>query len=291
MTTYIKSYPVTVDTMTVPKNSNANPITYNQGDLNADQLTITLTHNDGVMDLTPATAIQIYFQKQDGSVNMQDLSSGITYSNKTGGIISLAVNTQTISVPGIVNAEIHVTFPSNEILVFKKFTFTVESALSITQSQTGYQVLAPMQFVSSVSLLPIPSSSYRGVGYFVLGVTGIAEIDTLTITAAPNASGNVTITLNGVATTVAVAQGDTTAAVASKINSASFAGWTTSLNGSTVTFTKNATGTQVAPSYSAGSTGATGTMSATTAGVTATVDALYLCKKLSTDAYDWVQYA
>jgi hypothetical protein len=290
LTSYTKSYSVNVDAITTSNNNNNN-IVYNQGDLNVDILTINLTINNKAMDLTTATAIQVFFQKQDGSVNMQDLSNGLTISNLIGGVLTLAFSSQTLSVPGAVQTEVHVTFPGNEIIVFKKFSFTVESALSVTQSQGAYQVLTPMQFTSSISNLPTPTSSYRGVGYFVLGTTGVAEVDTLTISAAPNANGNVTVTLNGVATTVAVAQGDTTAAVASKIGNTAFSGWIASVNGSTVTFTATTTGTKTAPSYNAGSTGAIGNMSLTTAGVSSASDGIYLCKKLLNDTYDWIQYA
>jgi hypothetical protein len=106
------------------------------------------------------------------------------------------------------------------------------------------------------------------------GVTGVAEVASLQITAAPTAAGNVTITLDGVATTVAVDPAiETTAiAVADKIRAANFTGWTTggTAGTDTVTFTANATGAKTDATYSEGTTGATGTMTTTTQGVTDT---------------------
>lgn len=102
------------------------------------------------------------------------------------------------------------------------------------------------------------------------------EVDSLTITAAATASGNVTVTLNGVATNVAVTSGDTTAQVATKIAAASYTGWTASASGSIVTFTSTTVGTRTAPSYSAGTTGATGTMTAVIPGSSAAMSVTML---------------
>lgn len=97
---------------------------------------------------------------------------------------------------------------------------------------------------------------------------GIAEVASLTVTSAVTTSGNVTVTLNGSATTVAVTTADNTSAlVATKIRATSFAGWTTGGTGSIVTFTSNTTGTKTDATYSAGTTGAAGTMTTTTQGV------------------------
>jgi hypothetical protein len=93
-----------------------------------------------------------------------------------------------------------------------------------------------------------------------------AEVDSLQITAGATTSGNINVTLNGATTVVAVSAGDSANTVASKIASANFAGWTTSLGGTFVTFTATLAGTKTAPSISTGSTGATGTFTVTTAG-------------------------
>lgn len=99
--------------------------------------------------------------------------------------------------------------------------------------------------------------------------TGVAEVDTLTISASATATGNITITLNGVATNVAVALNDTVGSIGDKIRATAFTGWTTggTAGSATVTFTKNTVGTNSSPVYSGGSTGATGSIVVTTSGV------------------------
>jgi hypothetical protein len=95
---------------------------------------------------------------------------------------------------------------------------------------------------------------------------GTYEVASLSVTASASGSGNITVTLNGVAKTVAVASGDTATDVAGKIRSASFPGWITGGNTTTVTFTATTKGTKTDAEYSAGTTGATGTMTTTTQG-------------------------
>lgn len=95
---------------------------------------------------------------------------------------------------------------------------------------------------------------------------GVAEVASLSVADAATGSGNVTITLDGVATTVAVTSGDTAAQVATKIRGTTFTGWTTGGTTTTVTFTATKAGTKTDASYSAGTTGATGTMTTSTQG-------------------------
>lgn len=95
---------------------------------------------------------------------------------------------------------------------------------------------------------------------------GKAEIASLDISGAVSTAGNVTVTLDGVAVTVAVLLADTATVVATKIRGTAFAGWTTGGTGINVTFTANAIGVKTDAVYSAGTTGATGTMSTTVQG-------------------------
>jgi hypothetical protein len=103
--------------------------------------------------------------------------------------------------------------------------------------------------------------------YLVKG--NIAEVASLTISAVPTVSGNITVTLNGVAIDIAVdsAIDTTTDLVATKIRNTAFTGWTTGGTGSTITFTCDSKGVKTDSIYSAGTTGATGTMTTTTQGV------------------------
>jgi len=93
------------------------------------------------------------------------------------------------------------------------------------------------------------------------------EIDTLSVTAGATADGNLTITLNGTAFTVAVLASDNTAAlVAAKIRAAIFSGWTVSGSGTSAVFTNNKVGTRTAPTFAAASTGVTATFTRTQCG-------------------------
>jgi hypothetical protein len=98
---------------------------------------------------------------------------------------------------------------------------------------------------------------------------GTIEVDTLTMSAGATASGNITITLNGVAKTVAVSAGDTTGGVGDKIRATVFTGWTVGgiAGSSTVTFTKTSTGTNSVPTFvDTGTTGTAASFAVTTTG-------------------------
>lgn len=97
----------------------------------------------------------------------------------------------------------------------------------------------------------------------------IAEVDTLTVTAIPTVAGNITITLNGVAKTVAVdpTVQTTTALLATLIRGTAFTGWTTGGTGSVITFTSTTTGARTGPTFSGGTTGVTGAFVVTINGV------------------------
>jgi hypothetical protein len=94
-----------------------------------------------------------------------------------------------------------------------------------------------------------------------------AEVVSLAFTAGASADGNITITLNGVAFNVAVANGDTATAVAGKVRGTTFAGWTTSGSGATVVFTATKVGVMSETTFTdTGSTGVTATITRTQPG-------------------------
>ena len=106
----------------------------------------------------------------------------------------------------------------------------------------------------------------NGIKVAGAGAPPLAERESLSLSAGAITTGSVTVTLDGVATNVAVAGGDTSAGVSAKIAATVFTGWTAAASGSVVTFTSNATGSKAAPAYSDGGTGAAGTMTTTTRG-------------------------
>lgn len=101
--------------------------------------------------------------------------------------------------------------------------------------------------------------------------SGTAEEASLQITAAPTTAGNVTVTLDGVSTNIAVdpAVETTKEAVADKIRGTAFSGWTTggTVGTDSLTFTCDTVGVKTDATYADGGTGATGTMTTTTQGV------------------------
>ncbi|NQU54061.1 MAG: hypothetical protein HQ522_16150, partial [Bacteroidetes bacterium] len=110
---------------------------------------------------------------------------------------------------------------------------------------------------------------------------GVKEIDTLTITGAATSSGNITITLNGIATTVAVTSGDTIANIVTKINAALVYNWAMSGASPNVIFTKRVGMVNSAPTFSGGTTGVTGSFVVTEAGTDKTADSFYAEIKFS----------
>ncbi|MBT2696337.1 BppU family phage baseplate upper protein [Bacillus sp. ISL-40] len=161
-----------------------------------------------------------------------------------------------------------------------KGVYTTVSALQTafpTGDTNNYLVTGNVAEVASLNITSAPTSAgnvtvtLNGVATNISVTAGVAEVASLTISAIPTTAGNVTVTLNGVATTIAVdpTTDTTTDLVATKIRNTTFTGWTTGGTGSTITFTATSVGVKTDATYSVGSTGATGTMSTTTQGVDA----------------------
>lgn len=103
---------------------------------------------------------------------------------------------------------------------------------------------------------------------FTSETNAVAEVETLTVTAAVTADGNVTVTLDGAAKIIAVTTAATTpTAVATLIRAATFPGWVTSGTGVSVIFTSSTLGSKADPKFLPGTTGAAGTFVTTTQGV------------------------
>jgi hypothetical protein len=138
--------------------------------------------------------------------------------------------------------------------------------------KTKIETMIQEQFVRDLLKAAYPAKKVNTIEavqfQFNLASAATKEVASLQITASASADGNVTVTLDGIATDVAVALNDTPAAVADKIRATAFAGWTTggTAGTDTVTFTANETGPKADATYSAGGTGAAGTMTTTTQG-------------------------
>ena len=152
---------------------------------------------------------------------------------------------------------------------------SVDAQLADKASLTALAAQAsgsPKAQFGSLALLQADATANTTLGktsiYLVLPFAGTAEVDTLTVTAIPTVASNITVTLNGVAKTVALLTTDnTTTLVATKIRAATYTGWTTGGTAEVVTFTKTTVGVNTTPTFSGGTTGCTATIVATTAGV------------------------
>lgn len=99
---------------------------------------------------------------------------------------------------------------------------------------------------------------------------GTQEVNTYTITAGASSSTTVTVTLNGVAKTVAVTTGDTIDQVAAKIRGTNFPGWTNGGSGAIIIFTATEDGVKTTGTYTPGTSGTTATVVKTVTGVATT---------------------
>lgn len=107
----------------------------------------------------------------------------------------------------------------------------------------------------------------------ILDAVTAYEIDTLTVNTIPSTSGNVTVTLDGTATVIALSTTTHTTRqlVATAIAAGTYTGFTASASDRVVTFTATATGRKVFPVFTdTGTTSCTATFKRTTRGDTAT---------------------
>lgn len=102
-----------------------------------------------------------------------------------------------------------------------------------------------------------------------IGTPGTPEEASLQITAAPTADGDVSVTLDGVETLVAILDADTAIGAADKIRAEAYAGWTVggTPGTDTVTWVSDTRGIRTDAAYDPGTTGATGNMTTSVQGV------------------------
>uniref|UniRef100_A0A6C0CM76 Uncharacterized protein n=1 Tax=viral metagenome TaxID=1070528 RepID=A0A6C0CM76_9ZZZZ len=115
---------------------------------------------------------------------------------------------------------------------------------------------------------------YNGADFgLMLRSGGKQEVRTLTVTSGASSTGNMTVTLNGNATSVAVTSGDNVRAVARKIAAANFSdagdGWIAYENDDDVIFISRVTGSK-AGTYSISGQGTAGSFASNITGVSAT---------------------
>lgn len=176
--------------------------------------------------------------------------------------------------------------PNQTYITEKAKTVDVNNALVLKANQADLVATSAKVTTNTTQIASLASGSPKGTYATVSALTttfptgntniyvvtgNVKEVDTLTVTAIPAIAGNITITLNGVAKTVALdLTMTTTTLVATTIRGTTFSGWTTGGSGAVVTFTKSSSGTNTTPVFTdTGVTGSTATFTVTTAGVNA----------------------
>jgi len=100
---------------------------------------------------------------------------------------------------------------------------------------------------------------------------GVREVKTLTVTTGATSSGNVTVTLNGTAFTIAVTNASNIQRTVWEISQGTYTGWKAYPSGATVVFIRDSAGTTAGTqSFSAGATGSAASIAQTKAGVAST---------------------
>ena len=143
----------------------------------------------------------------------------------------------------------------------------LNTAIQTTPDRKQYHLLDALPVVESELYEGMAVYNLTDHTFQVLTTPGEQESDTLTVTeGAVTTSGNITITLNEEAVTVAVVEDDTAAAVAAKIKAAIDAAvvaetidpWMVAIDGAELNFLKGAVGTAAAPTaVDTGETGVT----------------------------------
>lgn len=188
-------------------------------------------------------------------------ASAVTNNTNLQNSITQSQSSKVALDESITNANTFVSEHGNIIDLDSRVTVNTSQIASLASG-------SPKGVYATLSTLQTAYPTGNTNVYIVNG--DIKEVDTLTVITIPTANGNVTITLNGVAFTVALTTAMTTTdSVATAIRGTTFSGWTTSGTGSVVTFTKTTSGINTTPTFSAGTTGSTATIIVTTVGVAA----------------------
>jgi len=100
---------------------------------------------------------------------------------------------------------------------------------------------------------------------------GVREVKTLTVTTGATSSGNVTVTLNGTAFTIAVTNASNIQRTVWELSQGTYTGWKAYPSGATVVFVRDSAGTTAGTqSFSAGATGSAASIAQTKAGAAST---------------------
>lgn len=147
-------------------------------------------------------------------------------------------------------------------------TVSASSAKTTTSQSSAVPVADYIEGILTIDVTAVSSGTITNAET-TPGVTAVAEVTTLTVTHAADAAGNVTVTLNGTAHTVAVLQNDTPAQVATKITTVvdALADYGAVAADAVVTITAANARAEADATFAAAATGVTATVEVTTPGV------------------------
>jgi hypothetical protein len=214
-----------------------------------------------------------------------------SFAQTTAGVTAVAeVQSVTITAACNANSYVHVTL--NSVMFSVPVTTALDTAAKVATAlraatYAGWTVSgtdADVTFTAAVAEARAGTYAISGgatgvTASFVqttAGANAVAEVREMTVTAACNSNGNITITLNGAAFVVAVTTAlDSAAKVATLLRATTFAGWTTSGEAEDVVFTASTGGVRGgAYTFDGAATGvtATGGITRTTEGLAAVAE-------------------
>lgn len=130
---YVKEFPLAIDTMKDTSSQNMATIMFKQGDFNIAVLSITVSHDGTVMDLTGAT-VQLEFLKPDKTIVLQDDTSGVTVTEATTGSVKVALRSQVLASLGKVSGQLTITYPNvdstlNKVFKTNQFSIVIDYSI------------------------------------------------------------------------------------------------------------------------------------------------------------------
>lgn len=207
-------------------------------------------------------------------------TSGSGTATASGGMFTVTTGT-TVASQGIIQTRKRLRYRPGQGIV-GRFTALYTAPVANSYQLAGYGTAEAGIYVGYGN-----TGNLQDTSFGVLHVTGgVREVKTLTVTSGATSAGNVTVTLNGTAFTVAVTNSSNIQRTVWEIAQGTFTGWKAYPSGATVVFVRDSAGTTAGTqSFSGGTTNATATIAQTTAGAAST-DTFYAQSTWNGDKLD-----
>jgi hypothetical protein len=229
-------------------------------------------------NLTPIFQPDAVYGVNSGQVlAVTSLTGGATAS---GSLFEVSTGA-TIYSQGILSSRKRLRYRAGQGVV-GRFT-----ALYTAPVANSYQLVGFGQAESGVYVGYGNTSDLSDTSFGILHVTaGVREVQTLTVTTGATINGNVIITLNSVAFTIAVTNASNIQRTVWEISQGTYAGWDAYPTGATVIFVRKSSGVASGTySFNANGTGSAATIAQTKAGVAST-DTFYAQSTWNGDKLD-----